>query len=67
MKVTIGVGGMMCSHCEKRASAAVLALNGVKRCAASAKKGEITVDFDDAKTNIEQIKAAIRETGYEVK
>ncbi len=67
MKITIEVGGMMCSHCEKRASAAVLALEGVRKCAASAKKGELKVDFDDAKTSIEQIKAAIRETGYEVK
>ena len=67
MKATIEVGGMMCSHCEKRASAAVLAVDGVKKCAASARKGEVKVDFDEAKADLRQIKAAISAAGYEVK
>ena len=67
MKAVIEVSGMMCSHCEKRVSAAVLAVDGVKKCAASAKKGEVRVDFDEAKANLEQIKAAISAVGYEVK
>lgn len=67
MKATIEVGGMMCSHCEKRASAAVLAVDGVKKCAASARKGEVKVDFDEAKADLGQIKAAISAAGYEVK
>ena len=57
---------MMCSHCEARVNKAVLAVDGVKSCVASAQNGNVQVEYDESKASLEAIKDAIREQDYEV-
>lgn len=64
-KEIIAVKGMSCEHCENRVQKALLAIDGVAKCKASAKKGEVKISFDETKTTIDAIKAVITETGYE--
>ena len=66
VKETIKVMGMSCSHCENRVNTALLEIDGVKSCKASAKKGEVAVKFDEGKTSLEKIKGTIIDVGYEV-
>lgn len=65
-KETFTVTGMSCAHCEARVNTAVEALSGVKSSKASAKKNNAVVKFDESAVTADQIKAAIREAGYEV-
>lgn len=66
MKAEIKVNGMMCSHCEARVNKAVLAVDGVKSCVASAQNGNVQVEYDESKASLEAIKDAIRAQDYEV-
>ena len=65
-KETLTVTGMSCAHCEVRVNTALEALPGVKSSKASAKKSQTVVKFDEGAVTLDQIKAAIREAGYEV-
>ena len=65
-KETFYVKGMMCAHCEARVTNALSALDGVKSVKASAKKGEVTVKYEEAALSSDTIRTAITETGYEV-
>ena len=66
MKKTIKINGMMCQHCEMHVKKALEALTFVESASASheQKKAVITLkegsDFDE-----EQVKAAIKDAGYE--
>lgn len=66
MKSEIKVNGMMCAHCEARVNKAVLALDGVKSCQASAANGSVNVEYDESKVSIQAIKDAIKAQDYEV-
>ncbi len=64
--VTIKIKGMMCGHCEKTVSDAALSVKGVTKASSDFKKGEVKVSFDTTITDLEAIKKAIIESGYEV-
>lgn len=66
MKTEIKVKGMMCAHCEARVNKAVLALEGVKNCTASAANGTVAVGYDENKVTLKEIKDAIAAQDYEV-
>ena len=66
MKLTIGVDGMMCAHCEARVSGALEALDGVKKAKASAKDKNVVVKFDEDKVDVVKLKKTIEEQGYKV-
>ena len=66
MKLTIGVDGMMCAHCEARVSSALEALDGVKKAKASAKDKNVVVKFDEDKVDVVKLKKTIEEQGYKV-
>ena len=66
MKTEIKVKGMMCAHCEARVNKAVLALEGVKNCTASAANGTVAVEYDENKVTLKEIKDAIAAQDYEV-
>lgn len=65
--ITLNIDGMMCGHCEQRVTAAVLKLDGLVECLASAKENTVRITFDESKVDEEAIKAAIDEIGYDVK
>ena len=62
---TIKVEGMSCMHCQLRVKKAVEAVEGVQRADVNLQTKMVTVDYEEGKANIEKVKNAIRETGYE--
>ncbi len=64
MNTTIKVDGMTCQHCVKAVEKAVQSQG------ASAKvdlaKGSVDLQFDESKTTLAALKAAIEDTGYSV-
>ncbi len=64
--VIIKTKGMMCGHCEKTIQEAATSVKGVTKASADFKKGEVKVSFDTSITDLETIKKAIMESGYEV-
>ena len=62
---TIKVEGMSCGHCVMRVKKAIEGVQGVKKVDVSLENRQAVVEFDEGKTDVEKIKAAVRETGYE--
>lgn len=63
-KVTLNVEGMSCGHCASAVEGAVKKLGAQGKVDLGAKT--VTVEFDDAKTSLAAIKAAIEDQGYDV-
>lgn len=64
MVTIIKVKGMMCGHCEARVKAALEKIEGVKEAVPNHKKNIVKVTFD-APCDVDALKAAIIEAGYE--
>ena len=62
---TIKVEGMSCMHCQMRVKKAVEAVEGVQRVDVNLQTKQVTVDYEGEKANIEKVKDAVREAGYE--
>ncbi|MDK8192903.1 copper ion binding protein [Paenibacillus sp. UMB7766-LJ446] len=62
--ITLNVTGMSCNHCVKSVEEAVknAGANGKVDLAA----GTVAVEYDEQKVNVDQIKAAIEDQGYDV-
>lgn len=65
MQTILNVEGMMCHHCEMHVENAVKALQGVTEVKADHTTGKVTVTHDDT-TDLEKVKEAIKNEGYEV-
>jgi copper chaperone len=65
--VTLQVDGMDCDGCERSIHNALDQIGGVQESRASHQSGEVTVRFDDAKTDLDAIGRAIVDAGYEVR
>ncbi len=63
-RVVIPVEGMSCATCEIPVRHALRRIDGVKATHVSAATKTATVDYEAAKTNPEQLIAAINSTGY---
>jgi Cu+-exporting ATPase len=66
MKETISIFGMTCMHCHKRVTDAISKVNGVKSFDVSLENKSATVEFDEGATNLNAIKLAVIDAGYEV-
>jgi copper chaperone len=62
---TIKVEGMSCMHCQLRVKKAVEAVEGVQKADVNLQTKQVTVELEEGKADLEKVKAAIRETGYE--
>ncbi len=62
---TIKVEGMSCMHCQLRVKKAVEDVEGVQRADVNLQTKQVVVDYEEGKVNLEKIKAAIQEAGYE--
>lgn len=62
--ITIPVKGMMCPHCERHVTEALLALPGVDSCRADHKAGKVELTLS-APVERELLTGAIRKAGYE--
>ena len=64
--VVLNVEGMTCNHCKMAVEKALLKLNGVVSAEVSLADKNVTVNFDNSSANIDQMKAAITDAGYNV-
>jgi copper chaperone len=64
MTETLTVTGMTCGGCENAVKRAVGKLPGVASVEASHAEKRVTVDFDEARTDVDAIKARITTLGY---
>jgi copper chaperone len=62
---TLKIEGMTCDHCVIRVGRAIASVPGVTEVDVNLKRKEAVVNFEEAKTDLEKIKAAVREAGYE--
>ena len=67
MKQLFQVEGMMCGNCEARLTRVLQALEGVNAVEASHQEGTCDVTYDDTKLNVDVIKEAIEDAGFDVK
>lgn len=66
IKTTLAIDGMMCNMCEAHVNEAIRKSCDVRKVTSSHKKGE-TVILSEAAVDEEKLRAAIAETGYELK
>lgn len=62
---TLKIEGMECDHCVLRVGRAIASVSGVTEVDVNLEKKEAIVEFEEARTDLEKIKAAVREAGYE--
>jgi copper chaperone len=62
---TIKVEGMSCMHCKSRVEKAVESVEGVQKAEVNLQTKEVVLDYEEGKVNLEKVKDAIREAGYE--
>jgi len=63
---TMKIGGMTCGGCVSNVTKALNAVDGVKDVAVTLKPGAARIDFDESTTSPAQLRAAVKEAGYEV-
>ncbi|MFD1361060.1 copper chaperone CopZ [Lentibacillus salinarum] len=66
MQITLDVRGMTCGHCKSAVKGALEGLEGVQGVEVNLGTGKVDVTYDDAKTNIEAMREAVEEQGYDV-
>lgn len=65
-KTILNVEGMSCSHCVNAVAKAVGTLDGVSGVQVDLEEKTVSVEYDPAKTSLDEIKLAIDDEGYEV-
>ena len=64
-KIIFGVNGMSCAHCKMAVERALKGVDGVLAAEVNLDAGNVSVTFNDEKTNLDQLKAAVKEAGYQ--
>ena len=65
VSASIKVREIHCASCENTIRAVLGRLDGVRAVVPSAARGEVRVQFDEAKVSEDQLRAALAEVGYE--
>jgi len=65
-KLDLNVQGMTCQGCVSGVTKVLEAIPGVSGIHVSLEKGKVNLDYDPHQANVELLKAAIREAGFEV-
>ncbi|QPJ66837.1 MAG: heavy-metal-associated domain-containing protein [Candidatus Nitrohelix vancouverensis] len=63
----IDVDGMTCGHCVETVTKALSKLSGVHNVQVSLEQGNVSFDFEEDKVEMETVRSAITEVGFEVK
>ncbi|MDC2866871.1 copper chaperone CopZ [Bacillus sp. BP-3] len=66
MTITLNVQGMTCNHCKMAVTNALTELEGVQNVEVQLQEGTVNVEYDEAKVDVEKIKEAIEDQGYDV-
>lgn len=65
-KENLQIGGMSCAACAKTVERVTQKLEGVSSSAVNFAAEKLTIEFDEQKLSIQEIKEAVRKAGYEV-
>jgi copper chaperone len=65
-KITLTVKGMTCMGCVRSVKNVLEPISGVTGVEVTLENGQITIDYDPAKSGVDQFKNAINDAGYEV-
>lgn len=60
----IKIEGMMCGHCQASVTKAISSVGGVSAVNVNLADKQATVTYDQKKTNMDAIKAAVARAGY---
>ncbi|MGI6513852.1 MAG: heavy-metal-associated domain-containing protein [Syntrophomonadaceae bacterium] len=60
------VSGMSCRHCQRAVQDSLLALPGIKRAEVDLNQGTVTVEYDAARVDLDDMKKSIEDAGYGV-
>ncbi|HEX2152602.1 MAG TPA: copper ion binding protein [Acidimicrobiia bacterium] len=63
---TLNVPDISCGHCKSSIEGAVSALDGVESVVVDIEPRVVSLSYDEATVDLDDIKAAIEEAGYEV-
>ncbi|MET3211246.1 MULTISPECIES: copper ion binding protein [unclassified Paenibacillus] len=63
-QVTLNVEGMNCNHCVKAVEGALEKVGASGKVSLEAK--QVAVEYDESKLNVEALKTAIEDQGYDV-
>ncbi len=66
MEKTLNVQGMSCGHCKMSVEEALNKLDGVSSAEVHLEDGKVDIAFDETKVNVNAMKDAIEEQGYDV-
>ena len=66
VEVVINVNGMTCEGCENAINSGLEGMDGIASAESSHEEKWTKVKYDENVTSVEEIKARITETGYEV-
>ncbi|ENQ3081099.1 copper chaperone CopZ [Bacillus multifaciens] len=66
MTTTLNVQGMTCNHCKMAVTNALSELAGVQQVEVNLQEGTVNVEYDEAKVDVEKMKEAIEDQGYDV-
>ena len=64
-KVEIIVGGMSCGMCQSAVQEALSGVNGVAEAAVDLEGGRATVVFDEVATNLDALRDAVKDAGFD--
>jgi copper chaperone len=62
---TVPVAGMTCMGCVNSVTKALNAVPGVNKIEVSLENNQATVTFDEGKTNVDALKNAIEDAGFD--
>ena len=65
-KVEIAVGGMSCGMCQSAVQEALSGVDGVAEAAVDLEGGRATVVFDEGRANLDALRTAVEEAGFDV-
>lgn len=65
-KITLPIKGMHCASCVMKIENGLKQSDGVSDAVVNIATEKATVTFDEARTDAEKIKQAVRKTGYDV-
>jgi copper chaperone len=64
--ITLKISGMTCQGCVRSVTRVLSEVKGVRAARVSLERGEAQVDFDLASVDMQALKHAVEEAGYQV-
>jgi len=66
MRKVLKVEGMTCKHCVQTVSETVGKMTGVQKVDVNLDQKEVTIEFDESQTKLDEVSTQIVEAGFEV-